>query len=159
MLTELFTLGVENDSADHSEDDQSGLALTASATVEATRAGNNGGQDENTLDQAAARSTARGLEGGQVTSSNSRRSQSPTTQALETQFRTMMSGIVSSVDVACDALRDTAREVLESLSRDLGDTERELVGQLQVQRALSVCRISLRLFCSTLHVSFDICDP
>lgn len=44
----------------------------------------------------------------------------------------MMSGIVSSVDVACSALRETAQDVLESLSRDLGDTERELTGQLQV---------------------------
>ena len=57
MLTELFTLGVEDDVADNSEDDHSGLALTAAATVEATRAGNSSGQDENAPDQAAARSS------------------------------------------------------------------------------------------------------
>lgn len=78
-------------------------------------------------------SIGRGIDGGQTASSNSRRSQSPTTQALETQFRTMMNGMASSVDVACESLRELADEVLQRLAGNLGDTERELVGRLQVK--------------------------
>ena len=60
MLTELFTLGVEDDVASDSEDDHSGLALTtAGAAAEAARGGNTNGQ-ENEIQQApqdAARSS------------------------------------------------------------------------------------------------------
>lgn len=76
------------------------------------------------------------MEGGQATNSNSRRAQSPTTQALETQFRTMMNGIVSSVDVASGYLRESAGEVLQRLKCELGDTERELTGELQVKSSI-----------------------
>lgn len=76
---------------------------------------------------------ARVMEGGQTTSSNSRRAQSPTTQALEIQFRTMMNGIVSSVDVASGYLRESAGEVLQRLKSELSDTEREVAEELQVR--------------------------
>lgn len=52
---------------------------------------------------------------------------------METQFRTMMNGIASSIDVASGALQESADEVLQRLMCDLHDTEREVAGQLQVQ--------------------------
>lgn len=69
-----------------------------------------------------------------MASSNSRRAQSPTTQALDNQFRMMTNGIVSSVDVASGCLRESADDVLQRLKRDLVDVERELSGELQVRR-------------------------
>ena len=73
------------------------------------------------------------MDGGQAASNNSRRSQSPTTQALDSHFRTTMNGMATSVDVACDSLRELADEVLQRLTGNLGDNERKLVGQLQVK--------------------------
>lgn len=78
-------------------------------------------------------SVGRGMDGGQAASNNSRRSQSPTTQALDSHFRTTMNGMATSVDVACDSLRELADEVLQRLTGNLGDNERKLVGQLQVK--------------------------
>lgn len=61
MLTELFTLGVEDDVATDSEDDHSGLALTTSgAAAEVTRGGTEDGQDnegQHQVQQEAARSS------------------------------------------------------------------------------------------------------
>lgn len=85
------------------------------------------------MDQHQINPVGRGMDGGPTASSNSRRPQSPTTQALETQFRAMVTGVASSVDVACDSLRESANEVLQRLTGNLGDRELELVGQLQVK--------------------------
>lgn len=59
VLTELFTLGVEDDVATDSEDDHSGLALTTpGAAAEAARDGNTDGQEnEDKPAQEAARSS------------------------------------------------------------------------------------------------------
>ncbi|CAB1120523.1 unnamed protein product [Ectocarpus sp. CCAP 1310/34] len=78
------------------------------------------------------------MEGGQTTTTNSRRSQSPTTQAMETHCRMMMNGIASSVDVASGLLQESAGEVLRCLVLDVQDTERAVAEQLQrVQPELS----------------------
>lgn len=60
MLTELFTLGVEDDVATDSEDDHSGLGLTTSgAAAEASGGGNADGQESEAQQpqQEAARSS------------------------------------------------------------------------------------------------------
>lgn len=51
---------------------------------------------------------------------------------METQLRTMMNGIASSIDVASGALQESADEILQGLMCELRDTEREVEGQLQV---------------------------
>ncbi|CAM9443367.1 unnamed protein product [Ectocarpus sp. 12 AP-2014] len=139
VLTELFTLGVEDDVASDSEDDHSDRALAASTT--ATEAQEPRIQEQgkdNHEQEAQARSSARELEGGQTTTTNSRRSQSPTTQAMETHCRMMMNGIASSVDVASGLLQESAGEVLRCLVLDVQETERAVAEQLQsVQPELS----------------------
>eukprot|EP00752_Nemacystus_decipiens_P001891 g1821.t1 len=86
VLTELFTLGIEDDVATDSEDDRCGLGLTKSGTApEAARGGNADGQ-ENEVQQAQQE-------------------------------------------------RCSADDVLQRLTGNLGDTERELVGRLQSVQA------------------------
>ncbi|CBJ29045.1 hypothetical protein Esi_0133_0042 [Ectocarpus siliculosus] len=139
VLTELFTLGVEDDVVSDSEDDHSDRALAASTTATEAQGPRIEEQGKDNHEQEAqARSSARGMEGGQTTTTNSRRSQSPTTQAMETHCRMMMNGIASSVDVASGLLQESAGEVLRCLVLDVQDTERTVAEQLQsVQPELS----------------------
>lgn len=77
-------------------------------------------------------SPGRGAEGDeQVTAS--RRPQSPVTQAVESQFRKMMQGITSSIDAAAASLELSLREAQQHLARDLGDSEGDVVKQIQVK--------------------------
>ncbi|CAM9233519.1 unnamed protein product, partial [Ectocarpus sp. 4 AP-2014] len=139
VLTELFALGVEDDVVSDSEDYHSDRALATS--MSATEAQGPRIEDpgkDNHEQEAQARSSARGMEGGQTTTTNSRRPQSPTTQAMETHCRMMMNGIASSVDVASGLLQESAGDVLRCLVLDVQDTERAVAEQLQsVQPELS----------------------
>ncbi|CAM9981191.1 unnamed protein product, partial [Ectocarpus sp. 12 AP-2014] len=82
VLTELFTLGVEDDVVSDSEDDHSDRALAASTTAtEAQEPRIEEQGKDNHEQEAQVRSSAREMEGGQTATTNSRRSQSPTTQA------------------------------------------------------------------------------
>ncbi|CAM9763224.1 unnamed protein product, partial [Ectocarpus fasciculatus] len=132
VLTELFTLGVEDDVVSDSEDDHSDRVLAASTTATEAQGPRIEDQGKDNHEQEAqARSSAREMEGGQTTTTNSRRSQSPTTQAMETHCRMMMNGIASSVDVASGLLQESAGEVLRCLVIDVQDTERAVAEQLQ----------------------------
>lgn len=70
------------------------------------------------------------VEGGQTTSSG--RPQSPVTQAVESSFRKMAQGVTSSIDAASASLKESLGEVHQHLLRDFGDTERQMVEQLEV---------------------------
>lgn len=69
-------------------------------------------------------------EGGQTTSSG--RPQSPVTQAVESSFHKMAQGVTGSIDAASASLKESLGEVHQHLLRDFGDTERQMVEQLEV---------------------------
>lgn len=70
------------------------------------------------------------VEGGETTSGQ--RPQSPVTQAAESSFRKMAQGVAGSIDAASAALKESLDEVHQHLLRDFGDTERQMVDQLEV---------------------------
>lgn len=90
---------------------------------------------------------ARTLEGGHAGSS--RRPQSPVTQAVESQFRKMMQGLTSSIEVATASLGESLGTVLQRLTHDLGGSEGGVVEQLQVRCAFCVANYPV-VFCSNI---------
>ena len=70
------------------------------------------------------------VEGEETTSGY--RPQSPVTQAAESSFRKMAQGVTGSIDAASAALKETLGEVHQHLLRDFGDTEQQMVEQLEV---------------------------
>lgn len=70
------------------------------------------------------------VEGCLTTSSG--RPPSPVTQAVESSFRKMAQGVTGSIDAASVSLKESLDEVHQHLLRDFGDTERQMVEQLEV---------------------------
>lgn len=61
-----------------------------------------------------------------------RRAQSPTTHAVENQFRKIMQELSSSIEAATSSLKETLSEVLRGLLQDQRDSEKMIDGRLQV---------------------------
>lgn len=74
---------------------------------------------------------------------STRRPQSPTTQAVENQFRKVIHGLASSIDVASATLQDSLGEVLQRLVIDLGDRDGETVEKLQVYHTFTAAHPAL----------------